>query len=202
MITSIAGIVGGRYKNKVCAELFGQPPDVRIAGTVVPRGQAREVDGGFRISGHFTFASGIDYANWLVCTSVVMDDQGPVMTDLGVPRILMAILPPEDADERETWTAAGLCATGSHDFHVDDLFVPSDRCFGLSDQPAEPGTLYDPRMLLIHVWGPLAACLIGIGRGAMDAFLETVAGSGSNMSPTHIRDRPAVHTAVGSAEAA
>ena len=131
-----------------------------------------------------------------------MDDQGPVMTDLGVPRILMAILPPEDADERETWTAAGLCATGSHDFHVDDLFVPSDRCFGLSDQPAEPGTLYDPRMLLIHVLGPLAACLIGIGRGAMDAFLETVAGSGSNMSPTHIRDRPAVHTAVGSAEAA
>ena len=60
------------------------------------------------------------------------------MTDLGVPRILMAILPPEDADERETWTAAGLCATGSHDFHVDDLFVPSDRCFGLSDQPTEP----------------------------------------------------------------
>ena len=143
MITSGAGILGGRLKNEVSTELFGQPPDVRIAGTVVPRGQAREVDGGFRISGHFTFASGIDYANWLVCTSVVMDDQGPVMTDLGTPRILLSMVPLEDADVRETWTAAGLCATGSHDFHIDDVFVPSDRNFGVSDQPTEPGTLYN-----------------------------------------------------------
>ena len=68
----------------------------------------------------------------------------------------------------------------------------------------EGGTarLCDPRMLLVFGWSPLAACLMGIGRGAMDAFLESVAGSGSNMSPTLIRDRPAVHVAVGNAEAA
>ena len=55
---------------------------------------------------------------------------------------------------------------------------------------------------LVYFWGPFATCLLGIGRGAMDTFLESVAGSGTNMSPTPIRDRPAVHAAVGNAEAA
>ena len=116
--------------------------------------------------------------------------------------MILAIMPVGEADVRKTWTAAGMCATGSHDFHVDDFFVPSDRAFGLSEQTVEPGPLYDPRLLLVFGWSTLAACLMGIGRGAMDAFLESVAGSGSNMSPTLILDRPAVHTAVGSAEAA
>jgi len=135
MITSDAGLLGGRFEHRVAAELFGQPPDIRIAGTVVPRGQAREVDGGFRIGGHFTFASGIDYANWLVCSCIVVDDQGPIMTDLGIPRIVLAIVPVEEVDVRETWTAAGMCATGSHDYHIDDALVPSGRSFSLSDQP-------------------------------------------------------------------
>lgn len=55
---------------------------------------------------------------------------------------------------------------------------------------------------MVYIWGPFAACLMGIGRGAMNAFLESVAGSGTNTSTTLIRDRPTVHTAVGNAEAA
>ncbi|MDA1127671.1 MAG: acyl-CoA dehydrogenase family protein [Chloroflexi bacterium] len=202
MITCVAGNVGGRLKNQVALKLFGQSADVRVAGSVIPRGEAQPVDGGFRVSGRFTFASGIDYANWLVCHCIVFDDQGPKLSDDGIPQTLIIFLPKEEADVRETWTAAGMCATRSHDFYLHDVFIPGERTLRLSDQPEETGPLFNPRTMLVYFWGPFATCLLGIGRGAMDTFLESVAGSGTNMSPTPIRDRPAVHAAVGNAEAA
>ena len=202
MITGGAGIFGGRLHKHVSLELFGQPPDLRIAGTVVPLGEARIADGGFRIGGHFTFASGIDYANWLVCSCKVVDDKGPKMTPEGTPETVMTFVPVEQAVVRDTWTPVGMCATGSHDFDLQDVYVPVERSFRLFDQPDEPGPLFNPRTLLVYGWGPLGACLTGIARGAMDSFIDLVAGSGSNMSPDPLRDRPAVQSAVGQAEAA
>ena len=125
MITGDSGILGGRLKKDVAIELFGQPPDVRIAGSLIPLGEARITDGGFRISGYFTFASGIDYANCLVCNSKVFDDDGPKFTPQGDPETVVAFVPVDQADVRDTWSVAGMCATGSHDFVVDDVFVPA-----------------------------------------------------------------------------
>ena len=41
MITGDSGILGGRLKKDVALGLFGQPPDVRIAGSLIPLGEAR-----------------------------------------------------------------------------------------------------------------------------------------------------------------
>ena len=202
MITCDAGNLGGRLPNKVAIELFGQPADVRVAGSVIPRGEARPVDGGYRVSGHYTFASGIDYANWIVCNTILFGDEGQLLSPEGIPLTRLFFLPKEEADVHETWTPAGMCATGSHDFYLHDVFISSERTLSLADQPEETGPLFNPRTTLVYFWGPFAACLLGIGRGAMDTFLESVAGSGTNMSPTPVRDRPAVHAAVGNAEAA
>lgn len=201
MITSGAGWLAGGLKHQVAAELFGQPPDIRLAGTIIPRGEALPVDGGYRVSGHFTFASGIDYANWLMVLCRIFDGNGPIVTAQGIPQTVMAFVPIGEADVRDTWTAVGLCATGSHDFHLDDAFIPFERSYSLSQPPNQPGPLFNPRTFLAFAGGTLSACLLGIGRGAMDTFLESVAGSGTNMSPTHLQDRPAVHAAVGQAEA-
>ncbi len=202
MITGDSGILGGRLKKDVAIELFGQPPDVRIAGSLIPLGEARITDGGFRISGYFTFASGIDYANCLVCNSKVFDDDGAKITPQGDPETVVAFVPVDQADVRDTWSVAGMCATGSHDFVVDDVFVPAGRCFALLDQPNEPGPLFNPRAFWVFIMAPDAACLMGIARGAMDTFVDLVAPRGSNMSPTPLRDRPSVQTAVAQAEAA
>ena len=129
MITGDSGSLGGRLKKDVALELFGHPPDVRIAGTVIPLGEARITDGGFRISGYFTFASGIDYANWLVCNCKVFDDDGPKIAPQGDPETVVAFLPVDQVDVRDTWSVTGMCATGSHDFVVDDVFVPAERTF-------------------------------------------------------------------------
>ena len=182
MITGDTGILGGRLKKDVALKLFGHPPDVRIAGSLIPLGEARITDGGFRISGYFTFASGIDYANWLGCHCKVFDDNGPKIAPQGDPETVVAFVPVDQADVRDTWSVAGMCATGSHDFVVDDVFVPAERSFALLDQPNEPGPLFNPRTLMVSIMAPNAACLMGIARGAMDTFVDLVAPMGSNMS--------------------
>ena len=48
--------------------LCGQPPDLRVAGSLRPQGQATPVEGGYRVRGRWNFASGITHANWLHCT--------------------------------------------------------------------------------------------------------------------------------------
>jgi alkylation response protein AidB-like acyl-CoA dehydrogenase len=201
MITSGAGWLAGGLKHQVAAELFGQPPDVRLAGIIIPRGEAFPVDGGYKVSGHFTFASGIDYANWLMFMCKIVDEKGPILTAEGIPKTILAFAPIAEADVRDTWSAVGLCATGSHDFHLNDAFIPVERSFSMAQPPNHPGPLFNPRTFLTFAGGTLASCFLGIGRGAMDTFLESVAGSGTNMSPTRLQDRPAVHAAVGQAEA-
>ena len=178
--TGDGGNLAGRLKTEVARELFGEPPDVKIAGTVVPRGEARIADGGFRVGGHFTFASGIDYANWLLCFCRIFHENGVKITPEGTPETVMAIVPVEQVDIRDTWSAVGMCATGSHDFMVDNVFVPTERTFPLFDQPHESGPLFNPRTMMVFLLGPAAACLIGIARGAMETFVDSVSSKDSN----------------------
>jgi alkylation response protein AidB-like acyl-CoA dehydrogenase len=47
-------------------EVFGPDPNVRIPGTLATQGKARAVDGGWRVSGRWQFASGVDHGQWLL----------------------------------------------------------------------------------------------------------------------------------------
>jgi alkylation response protein AidB-like acyl-CoA dehydrogenase len=205
-VTGDLGIYGGLLKNDVAQEMFGQPPDVRLSGTIQPLGVARITNGGFNTSGHFTFASGIHYANWLVCNCRVFGDVGPNLTPEGDPQTVMVFVPAVQVKVQENWAVSGMIGTGSHDFVVEDMFVPAEQTVSLSnqraDQPDESGPLYNLRALGALTLGPFAACLIGIAEEAMDTFVKSVSSQGSNSSATPLRERPAVHAAVGQAEAA
>ena len=100
----------------------------------------------------------------------------------------------------DTWHVVGLCGTGSNDFELGDVFVPSERAFRLYDPPLEPGFLYHPRTLLAAIWVLVSAVALGTARGAMDAFKE-LATEGTTISTTLLRDRPQVQLKVGEAEA-
>ena len=46
-------------------ELFGQPIDIRVAGSFRPTGHATADAGGFKIGGRWNYLSGLNHANWL-----------------------------------------------------------------------------------------------------------------------------------------
>ena len=53
MIASGVSLLSGWLPTNVGRALFGQPPDVRIAGSLRPEGQASPVKGGYRIRGRW-----------------------------------------------------------------------------------------------------------------------------------------------------
>ena len=201
MIASGVSLLSGWLRPDVGQALFGQPPDVRIAGSLRPEGQAYPVDGGYRIRGRWDFASGINHANWLLCTCTIMDGDTPRQTSVGVPATRVMLIPADAATIVDTWSVVGMCGTGSHDFIVDDVFVPAPHSFSLTEPPQAPGPLYHPRLLFVVLWTGTVANALGIARGAMDAFIELAIQARSTSSPTLLRDRALVQVQVAEAEA-
>lgn len=201
MIATGVSIFCGWLPADLGRKLFGQPPDVRIAGSIRPEGKAHVVDGGYRVRGRWDFASGVTHANWLFCTCIVMQGDSPRLTPDGKPELRHLLVPADAISIEDTWSVVGMCGTGSHDFIVNDVFVPAPHTFSLVDPPQESGPLYHPRLLLTAVWTATAGNALGIARGAMEAFIELATHRSSTTSTTLLRDRPFVQTRVAEAEA-
>lgn len=201
MLGTAESLFMGWLPAAVSRELFGQPPDARLAGSLRPEGWAYPVAGGYRVSGRWDFASGIQHANWLFCSCKIMDGERPQQTDKSTPLTRTLLVPPQAATIVDTWSVVGMCGTGSHDFVVDDVFVPAAHSLSLAEPPQETGLLYHPRLMLINAWVPTVANALGIARGAIDAFIDLATQRGSTMSTTLLRDRLLAQTRVAEAEA-
>ncbi len=186
---------------KAALDIVGQPPDLRASGSLRPEGEALAVDGGYRVSGQWDFASGIDQANWLMCTCRIKDRRGPLLRRDGAPATKTLVLPADMGAVIDTWSVVGMRGTGSKDFVVDDVFVPAERAFSLEDEPYDPAPLYNRRFVMVAIWALNVATSLGMARGAIDAFLELANSLRSTSSPTLLRDRQSVQAAVGQAEA-
>ena len=191
----------GWLPTEVGRSFAGSPADFRGAGSVRPQGQAYPVDGGYRVRGAWDFTSGVHHARWVMCTCVVMDGDRPGRTETGAPRIRTMWVPTAQGRIADTWSVVGMRGTGSHDFVVEDVFVPDAHCVWLAGPPCQPGPLYHPRLISSVVWTATAANALGIARGAIDAFLAMAAEAGTTMSTALLRDRPLVQTRVAEAEA-
>ncbi len=201
MIASVLAAFTGWLPTDVGRAMGGEPTDLRLGGSIRPQGRARLVNGGYRVDGQWDFASGIHHARWVVCPCVVMDGNQPVLTHTGVPKTRIMWLPAERITIIDTWDVVGLRGTGSHDFVVNDEFVPATYTSSLADPPQERGPLYIPRLFLTWVWTATVANALGIARGAMDAFVAMASVKASTSSPTLLRDRPLVQTRAAEAEA-
>jgi alkylation response protein AidB-like acyl-CoA dehydrogenase len=109
-------------------------------------------------------------------------------------------IPSGKATIQDTWSVVGLRGTGSHNFVVDDVFVPSAHTSFASEKPLERGPLYT-RVALTAVYATAAANALGIARGAIDAFVDLASRESSTGSAVVLRDRPFVQARLAEAEA-
>lgn len=176
----------------VAEELFRGSAGL-IIGSVNPTGRAERIDGGYRLSGRWGFASGYAHADWLVCAAVVTEDGAPRRTAAG-PDIRMLFVPRSATSPVDTWHTLGLRATGSVHYEIPDgVLVPDgytvDGARLLCPPPERPTRGYP---IAYHDFGPFtsASTALGVARAAMREFRElagakTPAGGTSSLARSH-----------------
>ena len=193
MIGATSGVVSAYLSDTAAQEIYGQDPDVVTGGVFAPFGSAARVDGGFRVSGRWPFASGCQHCSWLMGGCVVEID--------GTPRSRMLLFPATAAQIIDTWSVSGLRGTGSHDIAVTDLFVPASRCVALTTQvPRRRGPLYAFPVFGLLALG-IAGVALGIARHAIDALVELAGAKMPTGSRRRLAERSAVQAQVATAEA-
>ena len=178
------------------AEVFGDPHAV-AAGVWAPTGGATPVNGGVRVSGKWSFCSGISHSDWLFSGCVIADGRAAD----GMPTLRVVALPTTELHVLDTWHTSGLRGTGSHDALAEDLFVPEHRVLTLLG--AAPRL--DEPLYRFPVFGffalSIAAAALGNARGAIDDLSELAAAKTALGSSRVLAERPATQAAVGAAEA-
>lgn len=198
MIAAGTALSSGYLPAAGAREIFGDPASI-VGGRLAPGGRATRVDGGYRVSGRWGFNSGIDHATWLLGGCVLWEGDRMLLRPNGAPVARYMFFPKATCNVIDTWSVGGLRGTGSHDFEVEDVFVPDERSFSF-DEPYLRAPLYrlPPFTLLAPAFSAVA---LGIARGAIDALVELAKHKTSCASGTPLRDRASAQAAVAQAEA-
>ena len=153
-------------------EVWSEGHDVRISSSYAPMGKATVVEGGYRLSGRWSFSSGCDHCTWVLLGGPAFADGKPV-------DFCTYLLPISDYSIVDVWDMVGLRGTGSNDIVVEDIFVPQHRALSFiatskcrtPGQEVNPGPLYRLPYGSVHPT-TITAPIIGMAQGAYDAHVE------------------------------
>ena len=178
-------------------EVYADGPDVIIAGSAAPSGMAEAVEGGYRVSGRWPFASGCQNADWLFSGCVVMRGGAPAPGRIeGAPLVRHITLPASQWRIEDTWHVEGLKGTGSHHIALDDVFVPAANVFDFGGESCLAGPLYQSPLHLVPLMHGAPA--IGIAEGAIDD-LVALASTGKRplFAADSLKDSPLFQLELG-----
>src|SRR5688572_10535982 len=129
----VLGVVGvhawqlALFEEQAQKDVWGDDSRTLISSSYAPTGTIERADGGFRVSGRWSFSSGCDHADW-----VFLGGFAPSPADRP-PDMRTYLLPKSDYRIDDNWHVAGLKGTGSKDIVVDGAFVPEHRTHKLID---------------------------------------------------------------------
>src|SRR5258705_9339845 len=191
-----------QFGPEVRRQIFFSDPIGISAGSANPRGRAVAVPGGYRVTGHWFFASGCMHSSALHGACKVFDGDKPRVRPNGDQEVRMAYFHPKsDARIIDTWDVSGLRGTGSHDIEVNDLFVPDERTFSALDLRARVTGPMN-RMHGFDLAGCGFCCVgLGVARAAIDTFVELATVKTPRSSGELLRERVMVQALTGEAEA-
>src|SRR5262249_54577777 len=113
-------------------EVFGPPKGVLAWGPELPgAGQCTGVDGGYRVTGRWGFATGSRHASWLGAHVPVFEPDGkPRQGANGRQVVRTIVVPKSEAKIIDNWQVLGLRGTGSDSYTLTDHFVPQSYTAG------------------------------------------------------------------------
>jgi len=155
-------------------DVWGDNPDALLCGSYAPAAKAGVDDGGYRLSGTWSFSSGCENADWALCAAMI-----PALSGDGLEPAFL-LVPAADYTILETWDVVGLGGTGSKTLELKEVFVPGHRVltFAQSTSGNTPGAGHyaDDLAFRVPMLTVIPSCLasvaVGAAAGALDDYLE------------------------------
>jgi resorcinol 4-hydroxylase (FADH2) len=168
--------------------------DALACGSYAPAAKAVASDGGYALTGRWSFASGCDNAQWSLCAALL-----PSRTEAEQFTPAFLLVPASDYGIDDSWNVVGLAGTGSKTLVLQDAFVPEHRVLTFLEAISgnTPGALLyagNPGFsipMLCNIPSCLASVAVGAASGALQDYLEVtskrvtrgaVAGNNSRMA--------------------
>ncbi|MCM3298328.1 acyl-CoA dehydrogenase family protein [Streptomyces pseudogriseolus] len=201
MIIAVTNWLASLFPDQAQEDVFGADPDARVTGVAAPTGVGEPVEGGWRVTGRWSYNSGAPHATWAAVGVMLQDDAGAVADQA------LVLIPASDLSIEDTWHTAGMRATASNTLTARSVLVPAHRVLsvpaaaeGAYPRTADDGALYSSAfgpMLTLCLAGPL----LGMGRAALDTVVAQ-AGSKPLSFTVHGRQADSVGVQTQVAEAA
>jgi resorcinol 4-hydroxylase (FADH2) len=172
------GISFGHFPIEAQRELWGGGADPFSCACFAPTGAAVPADGGYVLSGKWSFASGCDHSSWIRLGAFITTPGAEPPRDGA-----FFLLPIGDVEIEDNWFVYGLSGTGSKNVIVRKAFVPQHRVLLFADTRSgrTPGArhhknpLYRVPLLVLGAT-MLASTAVGAATGAIEAYLELTSG--------------------------
>jgi alkylation response protein AidB-like acyl-CoA dehydrogenase len=165
----------GLFPDEVQDEVFATP-DVRISGILSPGAMAVPTDGGYLVSGKWSFNSGATQSTWNTNAAVTPTGDG------GFAPIMIAV-PIADLQIVDDWHTSGLRGSGSITTIAQDVFVPHERVLqmgpvlqGQHRSELNAGAPIFQAPFMPTACSTVSAPALGLALGARDVFLERLPG--------------------------
>ena len=207
-VCSMYHVFLGMFPGEAQDEVWGEDPDVVLAATFTPTGHAVPVEGGYRLGGSWMYCTGMDNCPWIILAANLPKEDGEE-----TPRKGYALARTADFEVEDNWHVVGLAGTGSKTAsRCEDMFIPARRFLPLEDTLSgrPPGADHNPGALyriplFAQISCSLAAPILGMAQGALDAFVEATSGritrGAALSSPSPMAALPGVQLKIGAAAA-
>lgn len=178
--------VGGYLPLQAAQEIFAKT-SAFVASSTGAIGKAVPVEGGYRITGRWPFASGAPHATTFAPLCEVDD---------GSERIVLAFLPRDAVKLIDNWHVSGMKGTGSWDFEADNVFLSAEFICDFQPKPTHAGTVYRLPGVSAFVW-TVATVPLGIAKAAIEAFIAVSSGHRRQGVTAPVAERELAQSEIG-----
>jgi len=183
-------------------EVWSADRSTLVSSSYAPTGKIARADGGYRVSGRWSFSSGCDHCQWVFLGGFVPVDEGKP------PEMRTFLLPRSDYRIDDNWHVAGLKGTGSKDIVVENAFVPEHRTHKFTDgfKCKSPGNALNTAPLYKLPFGQIfvrsvSTSAIGAAMGAYATFIDVAAKRVAAGDGAKVADDPSTQTVAARATA-
>ena len=153
--------------------VWGEDTGTRLSSSYAPTGKATVTDGGYTLSGKWSFSSGCDHCSWVLLGGLVFNEDGNVVD------FKTFMVPRKDYTIIDVWNVVGLRGTGSNDILVEDVFIPEAFTLSMGETgqcrgPGQEQNTSDLYKLPFHsiFTGTITTPIIGMAMGAYAEHVE------------------------------